>query len=127
MHFVYAFKKRGWSTVGTKPNIDVPPKEKKFTIVGAISGQGTCLLDMHTPIGESDNFNSTKFKRFITNLTRILTDYSDQNDVMYDAVYLVMDNAGFHKYGDMTAYWDSGVCPFTVLFTPAYSPVFIAI
>ena len=104
-HFVFidesgfqpsSFKKRGWAVRGSTPNVIGRPRTKRINVIGAISGQGTALLETQVPQHKNDNFTSAKFMGFMIRLQKILIDYCNNNNVDYDRINLVLDNCRIH-------------------------------
>ena len=130
-HFIYIdesgfwinmFKRRGYAPHGVTSNVVVAPRGKKVNVCGAISGQGLVHLEAFTPENRRDNFNGTKYLMFLRSLDRVMQNYCDNNNVEYERIHLIMDNASIHRSTLVQeGYFDN--CSFTVKYLPPWSPM----
>ena len=114
------FKRRGYAPIGMTPTAQVPARGKRINVVGAISGLGIVHMEAFSPTNNRDNFNSEKFLSFLQSLRRVLQNYCDQNNIAYDRIHLLLDNARIHQAEIIEEFFDT--CPFVIKFLPRYSP-----
>ena len=122
-----SLKNYGRTAVGTSPNPVVTSRRQRYNVVGAISGLGHVLVEsyLRKPRDPSTTMTGAKILAFLRRMTVMLKTYCDSNDVDYDRITLVMDNAGIHRTEEVMDFLDS--TGFTVLFLPPYSPFLNAI
>lgn len=135
-HFVF-FDESGFDTQrlksfgraqrGQSPNPVHCPKKQRYNLIGAVSGQGTVLLESHLrrPRDRTSTINGTKILEFMVRLTDLLRVYCDSHDVDYERIHIVLDNAGIHRTEPVLDFLDNS--GFTILFLPPYSPFLNAI
>ncbi len=113
------FKRRGYAAYGETPQAIVAPRGTKVNVCGAISGQGLVYLEAFSPQGRRDSFNAEKNLLFVRRLDRVLKNYCDANNVEYERIHLIMDNASIHRSALVQEqYYDN--CPLTIKFLPPW-------
>jgi transposase len=115
-----AIKQKGWAKSGETPVQVQQPREKMISVVGAITGQGTFVVDAYFPENQADNFNSLKFRHFMGMVVQQVKTDMENNGYQYSDYLIVLDNAKYHKKGAMTDFWDD--CSVPHLYLPPYSP-----